>query len=273
MTIGTILVPLTGGAEDVAGLATAFAFAKPFGAHVGALCVTTDARDVAGEEDLRVPIPERARRGAGRRERARDIFETVANAAGVPIVDGIGCPGATGASFEPAIGRLSDVIAARARFADLIVFGPLREAPDMRAAFAHVLMHAQRPVLLAGATAAREPCRRIAIAWDGSLVAARALTSAVPILKIARDVVLLTAGEVGAIGAQEAILYLALQAIRASARRLEGRPPGPALLEAAKDFDLLVCGGYGHSRALEGVLGGVTASVLDHAERPVLMAH
>jgi nucleotide-binding universal stress UspA family protein len=50
---------------------------------------------------------------------------------------------------------------------------------------------------------------------------------------------------------------------------------GAALLEAAGRFcaDLLVMGGYGHSRLRELVLGGVTAHVLGHGEIPVLMAH
>ena len=42
---------------------------------------------------------------------------------------------------------------------------------------------------------------------------------------------------------------------------------------AARDIDLVVMGGYGHSRLREFVLGGVTRDVLDRMTVPVLMAH
>lgn len=48
-----------------------------------------------------------------------------------------------------------------------------------------------------------------------------------------------------------------------------------ALLNYASDIgaDLLVTGGYSHSRTREAVLGGVTRALLDHMTLPVLMSH
>jgi nucleotide-binding universal stress UspA family protein len=52
-------------------------------------------------------------------------------------------------------------------------------------------------------------------------------------------------------------------------------PVGQAIINKAAELgsDLLVMGGYGHSRMREMILGGVTRYVLNHAGLPVLMAH
>jgi nucleotide-binding universal stress UspA family protein len=54
-----------------------------------------------------------------------------------------------------------------------------------------------------------------------------------------------------------------------------GRPPVEALLAAAHavNADMLVMGGYGHSRTREIIFGGFTRRILSHADLPVLMAH
>jgi nucleotide-binding universal stress UspA family protein len=52
-------------------------------------------------------------------------------------------------------------------------------------------------------------------------------------------------------------------------------PIAQELLEtaAASEYDLLVCGGYGHSRMLETVFGGTTDYLLSHATMPIFLAH
>jgi nucleotide-binding universal stress UspA family protein len=63
--------------------------------------------------------------------------------------------------------------------------------------------------------------------------------------------------------------------VTAAAVTSAGRDVADVLLEAANDMaaDLLVMGGYGHSRFSEMILGGVTREVLRRAALPVLMAH
>ena len=55
----------------------------------------------------------------------------------------------------------------------------------------------------------------------------------------------------------------------------DGLSPADALLDYASDIgaDLLVVGGYGHSRTREMIMGGVTRDLLQHMTVPVLMSH
>jgi nucleotide-binding universal stress UspA family protein len=118
----------------------------------------------------------------------------------------------------------------------------------------------------------------VAIAWNGSAQAARAVEGALPFLAGAK-VTVLTAAEKDEFVAAPAELsaYLAWHGVSASTATVEADSDaaGEALLaEAGKlGADLLVMGGYGHSRVREVILGGVTYHVLGNAEIPVLMAH
>ncbi len=77
--------------------------------------------------------------------------------------------------------------------------------------------------------------------------------------------------------AQGPIDYLACHDVHADMRIIPGNASnvGDALLAAAHDMgaDLLVVGGYGHSRVREFIFGGTTRQVLSEAKIPVLMAH
>jgi nucleotide-binding universal stress UspA family protein len=118
----------------------------------------------------------------------------------------------------------------------------------------------------------------LAIAWDGTLGAARAAGAALPLLSRAETVTILTADMVKA-GTKPSALadYLAEHGI--SARTWAFLPEEGALGErllgeaVAAGADMLVMGAYGHSRLREMVLGGVTQSVTAKATIPVFMAH
>ena len=75
----------------------------------------------------------------------------------------------------------------------------------------------------------------------------------------------------------EVVAYLARHGIAAEARGFEtgDRSVGETLLDEGREVgaDLIVLGGYGHSRTRELVFGGVTQHVLVHADIPVLLAH
>ena len=73
---------------------------------------------------------------------------------------------------------------------------------------------------------------------------------------------------------QEVPAYLAWHGITAESRAITPHPSvGDALTEAARDADLLVMGGYSHSRLREMILGGVTRHMLEKATLPLLLAH
>jgi nucleotide-binding universal stress UspA family protein len=124
-------------------------------------------------------------------------------------------------------------------------------------------------------------CARIAVGWDNSRVSARALGDALAVLPGLQDVVLLTIGGEKAIQsslddqAVEAALNRRGIPVRVVREELNDRSIDAALQDVAADSgaDLLVMGGYGHSRLRDFVLGGATLSVLREPRMPVLLSH
>jgi nucleotide-binding universal stress UspA family protein len=119
------------------------------------------------------------------------------------------------------------------------------------------------------------------IAWKPTAEAARAVTAALPLLQRTQKVHVAVWDEASAPGAAPPAVaiepYLRNHGIAAIVHRC-GRPGhdlGGLLLSLAADLqaDMLVMGCYGHGRAREWLLGGVTRSVLQSMTLPVLMAH
>lgn len=175
------------------------------------------------------------------------------------------------------------------RYSDLLIVGqvdadePL-DMPDNLPEYA--LMNAGRPVLVCPLIVRQDSIgKRCLVAWDGSLEAARAITGALPILQRAANVLLCVVdpeigrGAHGQEPGADMALYLARHNVRTEVMRVSADPHhadiGDALLTEASrcDADLLIMGGYGHSRLREVVLGGVTATVLRAMDLPVLMSH
>lgn len=123
--------------------------------------------------------------------------------------------------------------------------------------------------------------KRIGICWDGSRLAARALHDAMPLLRAADALAVITIDGSDPIPAESStehlLRYLAKAGLPAKITSL----PAPRseiqsiLLSIAADesLDLLVMGGYGHSRLQETLLGGVTRDMLRAMTVPVLMSH
>ncbi len=144
-----------------------------------------------------------------------------------------------------------------------------------------VLLASGRPALVipyvdTGATFGQS----VLIAWKATRESAHAVSAAIPFLQGAQRVHLAMADEEGALSTPVDALeeYLRLHGVRAPIQRHASVPaeaPGDGLLSLAADVgaDLLVMGGYGHSRARELMLGGASRTVLRSMTLPVLMAH
>lgn len=120
----------------------------------------------------------------------------------------------------------------------------------------------------------------VVIAWKPSREAARAVSAAMPLLKRARRVVILSwSGDDEKVAGKRLDLrgYLRLNGVQADWQEQGSEPSalGELLLSRSFDIgaDLLVMGCYGHSRAREWVLGGTSRTVLESMTLPVLMAH
>jgi nucleotide-binding universal stress UspA family protein len=179
---------------------------------------------------------------------------------------------------------LSDHVAQRARTRDLCIVplaGPYDGQMEVVEA---VLFNSGRPVLVFRAgEASLSPLApaTVVVAWDGSRCAARAMADALPILKLARQVRILTVldekpSAAAGVGA-DALRHLAAHGIAAQLDEVAaaGRRIGEVLDAYLGQLqpDLLVMGGYGHTRLREIVLGGATEHALYHLKSPLFMSH
>ena len=293
MSIRMILVPFDGSEAAKPALETALAVGREFKAHVEVLHVGVDAKDVVPllGEGMSGPMIEEMiglaeKEAAGRVEKARRMFDA-ACAGAVPIVE----PPPEGPAeagflvkWAEATGREDEIIGNRGRLADLVIVA--RTTPDSDASSAltlkAALFESGHPVLVATAEAAgTAPVlgTRVAIAWNGSTQAARAVTAAIPFLQRASGVTILTADSVRTSSdvIPALIDYLARHGVAAEARASSpaGRHVGEVMLKECVDLgvEMLVMGAYTHSRMRQLILGGVTRYVLAEARIPLFMAH
>lgn len=145
-----------------------------------------------------------------------------------------------------------------------------------------VFLQAGRPVLVVPyAGDFKTVGEQVVVAWYDSREAARALADALPVLRKARQVNVLSfshpnQGSAAAEPLDAVGQWLDRHGVKASLRReVTELDVGNALLSRACDLgaDLIVMGGYGHTRITELVVGGVTRSVLAQMTVPVLISH
>lgn len=179
---------------------------------------------------------------------------------------------------------VSDHVAQRARTRDLCIV-PLAGPYDGQIEVVEAaLFNSGRPVLVFRAGEANLsplPPETVVVAWDGSRCAARAMGDALPILRLARRVRILTIldekpSAVAGLGG-DVLRHLKAHGIAAEVDQVPaaGRRIGEALdaYLAKASPDLVVMGGYGHTRLREIVLGGATEHALFHLKSPVFISH
>ena len=141
------------------------------------------------------------------------------------------------------------------------------------------LYGAGRPVLICPAQLEPDAtfAQHVAVGWNGSLPAARAVASSLDIVHAAERVSILTGGKVQSHGptVDELVAYYRLRGITAEVVQFEGKDPATKLLETSKSIgaSLLIIGAYSHSHETEMLFGGNTERIVDQTEMPVLMAH
>jgi nucleotide-binding universal stress UspA family protein len=204
-----------------------------------------------------------------RAERARAAFETWRGQAGRTAVE-----------FQDVLGHPSETASVAARNCDIVVVARPRDVDEPLAAslVEACLFASGRPVLVVPARGAAASGSNVAVLWDGSRAAARALGDALPLLSKAQSVLVLTSGALDEeVPTGEAVAgRLKAHGIAASARSLQRTDRAAATLAAAASqagCDLVVMGGYAHSRVREMILGGVTRYMLASSPVPILMAH
>jgi len=292
MSIRTILVAVSGGSAGEGAAELACRLARHHEAHVEGLHARVDPRDAIlavgdgfGSPMVSGLIERAAEEIAAAASRAKACFDRAVAAHGLPVK---GAPPAAGHPFAPKasaiwreeIGSVGDLIARRARLFDLVVLGRSERVIDEphSDALEDVVLRCGRPVLLAPAAAPAHLGQSIAVAWNGSIEASRAVAGAMPFLLDAKNVIVLTAGAGEATEGPALVEALAWHGIHAVALHLpqqRGQSLGSQLLAAARkaDADLLVMGGYGKAPWREMMLGGATRQVVGTSVMPILIAH
>lgn len=182
---------------------------------------------------------------------------------------------------------LGRVAAVHARYADVAIMTRPSEGAgvELREEIIEgVLFHSGRPALIAPpGWKGTGVGKRVVVAWDASREATRALSEADDLLEFAEAVTVVTVdakpkmfGHGDQPGANIAG-HLSRRGLPAQVLNVDsaGRSASAAILETAQSFnaDLIVMGGYAHSRLRELVFGGATRELLRTTTVPLLMAH
>jgi nucleotide-binding universal stress UspA family protein len=291
--IKTILVPLFGTGNDVLPLELGLRAAGLYGAHIEGLHVRSSVGSLIARAVLIGPdvggavisdaLLEALEDGENlRSSAARQGFLEFCKHHDLSLTDAP--PHQISASWHEVDGDPAEGMTARGRFADLVIAGRSPPGGEPSAAtIGTIMIGCGRPLLLASGVTPKTLVKRIAIAWKETAEAARAVSAAMPFLAKADEVIVLTAAEHGAGGARTAqsgewiAARLRRHGLNVRSQGLAGhkRTAADAVLETASTAgaDLLVMGGYGHSRVRELVFGGFTDQVLHDAPLPVLLAH
>jgi nucleotide-binding universal stress UspA family protein len=259
MAYKDLLVVVDDGPHARERISHAADLAARFGAHLAGLCVSL----MGG--------PEASQRAA----RAHKLFDDETGRRGIS------------AEWRSAVEFPVDVVAVQARYADLVILGQLdlgdAQAPVDNPPPEDIALSAGRPVLVIPYIGGAAVAQRVLVAWDASREATRAVNDAMPLLRAAASVTVLTVDPVvdrsrhGDIPGADIALHLARHGVTACIEKTvsAGMGIGDVLLSRASDLgaDLLVMGAYGHSRVRELALGGATRTVLTSMTLPVFMSH
>jgi nucleotide-binding universal stress UspA family protein len=289
MSIRTILAAASGGSATAGAIGLGCQLARRFEAHLEGFHVLPDPTAVFAATDGGMGAPASVglvetvmAQAVTQATQTRALFEDIIRQHRIPhsVVPQLAACRPS-ASWHQETGSAPALVARRGRFFDLVVLGRSERVinePHSNT-IEDTVLSSGRPVLLAPSQAAPSGIGNvIAVAWNGSSQAVRALTAALPLLYKANAVSLITTDDLDPDDSQAAINYLAWHNVNAEQRWIEagsGRHIGRALIDEAQyaAADLLVMGGYGHAPWRELFLGGVTRTALATMPLPLLLVH
>lgn len=281
MSLRSILVHLDGSRHRQARVAAAAALALQHDAHLIGLAPTgwmvMPAESVAGAAL------------AAYEETATRLLREAAQACLDSFRQQVDHLGVASHESRIGVGYAGDVMALAAKYCDLTVvtqMDPDEARAEQSPQMAHdLLLQSGRPLLVlpfAGESAIA-PARRVLVGWNASREAARAMHDALPFLRKAASVEVVvfdTPDDVdlkhGEVPGADIGLWLARHGVKVDVKYVPAKvAAGEALLSHAFDIgaDLIVAGGYGHSRFRESILGGVTRTLMCSSPVPVLLSH
>ncbi len=283
--IRKILVPIRGDGKGDNVFAHAAALARRFKAHI----VVTHCRP--RPEDLLpygVPVPSFLRKQLLEQsggladveaEKLKAEFTELAASSELKLTDKPDGKSASASWIEEA-GRQVDIIKRHGRLADLIAVAQPDVDRNLGAnTLKAALFSTGRPVLMCPPqdSPPQSLGENLALAWNGSTEAARAVALTKDLLEAAQSVTVLTTGDqIHGATSQDLLAYLDIRGVKASLHAFEAtRRIGADLLKHAAEAgaDTMIMGAYGDSHEAETVFGGNTQTVVDGAKMPVIMVH
>ena len=273
----SILVPVEGSDLFQSILATAALLGRPFASYLEGLPLSQAiSQFVAGDLGSTVFYQVDTQRDE---EIARDSrktfdsylqqYEAGAGDAGVRTSIGWREGAPVGDAFVGSYARVFDAT---------IVGRPGPNGPRMSTLEA-ALFESGRPILIAPPTPPVRLGETVLIAWNGSTETARAIAFALPILKNAARVVVLTVegSIVQGPSGEQVVRYLELNGVSSKAVSVEPhrQSRGESILSHAAEtgVDLVVKGAYTQSRLRQMIFGGATRHIISETTIPVFMAH
>lgn len=288
MTIRLILAPVLENAASEPAIAAAITLAKTFDAQVAGTHIRPDPERELSYLEGYLEGP--ARKGlvakmnshwSSRAESAARSFKTLCRKQAVSLIEKpSGKPG-LGASWNERVGSLREVISAIGRSADVVVIGRPHGAGagDGSEFIRDAVLATGKPVIVIPEQGFERIGRNVVVAWNRGAEAARAVGAALPILRRAARVCIISAGGAMENGPSAAELsnYLKLHGVEAGVAWIKdrNRSPEDILLDKAGELnaDLIVMGAYSHRGLPERTTGSFTQAILTHADIPVLLVH
>jgi nucleotide-binding universal stress UspA family protein len=280
MSFRTILVPVERHDRMNSTLETALCLAQKFDSYIEGFALRAAIPAAHAMADAgAVMIPNLEQDIAENEKQTRAIFETFMQEHGVP---GETHKSGLSSKWLEDAPEGADFVGSHGRLFDVIVLG--RPGHDPRGSrmgtLEAALFESGRPVLIAPSSPRPKMGTNALIAWNCSTEQARTIAFAMPILRRASRVVVLTVEGGTAVPGptgQQLCHYLQLSGVPAKPLTvgLSGRLTGEAVLEHANALscDLLIKGAYTQSRLRQFIFGGTTQYILSNATLPVLMAH
>lgn len=288
MRIRKILIPIDGSDATERALDAGLSVAETLGAHARVLHVRPDSRNAVpllGEGMSGAMIEEMIqladREAQSRSLRAREVFSRQQAKHGLRVIDAPPGPGGATMGWRESVGREDEVTAHCGRLADLtVVPRPTSESSlGLSMVLNAAVFESGGPVLVVPPDLPASIGKRIAIFWNGSAEAARAVASSMEFIEKADKVGVFTVGtdRTPSESAGELRDFLLWHGVAVEIRVLGREPervPAATLLAGTDAYgaDLLVMGAYTRGRFRQLILGGVTQHVLAHATLPVLMS-
>ena len=280
MPLQTILVPTEPHDLMTSTLETALLLARKFDSYIEGFALRPAIDNFVAMDPISgMAMATVKQRDAEAATQAQSLFEGFMQAHQVP--QSVEAKAALAWSWFDAAPDGDDVVGSYGRVFDAIVLGRPSDDPQgpRMLTLEAGLFESGRPVLIAPPTPPTQLGENVLVAWNCSTEQARTTTFAMPLLRRAAKVTVLTvegATVPGPTGAQMA-RALKLNGIPAEAVTLkaERRTAGEVILARAKELgcDLLIKGAYTQSRLRQMIFGGTTRHILAHATLPVLMAH